>query len=188
VKNENTFKLLLDALFDLNKLLIQNNSSIELTIVGSMAIYLNGLELNRMTEDIDYINYSATAEFLSYTKIIEKKYNLPTDWINSRAQDIEPLPSDIEKKLKFDNRFSHIKLKFIDIDTAIEFKVYAYYIRALDKDLSDLRVLKPTKDQINAGINYTKTQIKHHHGQAQLIKDETEINRFWEFLIHELRI
>jgi hypothetical protein len=181
-----TFEILISALSDLNELLSENNTSVDLTIVGSMAIHLNGLNLNRMTEDIDYINYNATETFLKYTKQIAKKYDLPEDWINSRAQDIEPLPNEIQNKLKRDERFSHITLKFIDIDTAIQMKIYAYYVRGLDKDISDLKVLKPSFLQIASGINYIKKQIKHHHGAKQLDKDLDEINELMEFLKNEL--
>jgi hypothetical protein len=44
--------LLLKALDDLNLELKKENRFIELTIVGSMALYLNGLNFTRMTEDI----------------------------------------------------------------------------------------------------------------------------------------
>jgi hypothetical protein len=182
------FEILLNALFDLNELLLEHNSTIELTIVGSMAIYLNGLNIQRMTEDIDYINYDASSEFITLTQIIAKKHDLPNDWINSRAQDIEPLPANITQQLKTDNRFSNIKLKFINTDIAIQLKVYAYNIRGLEKDLSDLIILKPTREQLQAGLDYTKMQIRHHHGESQLLKDKKEINHYWEFLTRELRV
>lgn len=182
-----TFEILISALSDLNELLSENDTTVDLTIVGSMAIHLNGLNLERMTEDIDYINYSPTLIFQEYTQRIAKKYDLPPDWINSRAQDIEPLPDEIQKKLKRDERFSHINLKFIDIDTAIQMKVYAYYVRGLEKDLSDLRVLRPSKRQLESGVDYIKKQLRHHHGKSQLDKDKDEINKLLEFLKNELK-
>jgi len=186
MNTQSTFDLLLNALKDLNSLLKESNLHIELTVVGSMAIYLNGLDINRMTEDIDYISYDPSEEFIALTERISKKYKLPSDWINSRAKDIEPLPKNIENSLKLDNRFSNINLKFINIDIAIQMKVYAYYIRGLEKDISDLKVLSPTKSQIEKGLEFTKDQIRHHHGETQLNKDMVELNSFLEFLYDEL--
>jgi len=184
--NLRTTDVLINALSDLNDLLASSKTTIELTIVGSMAIYLNGLELNRMTEDIDYIDYNASDEFIQMTRSIAQKYDLPSDWINSRAKDIEPLPTEILKRLRLDNRFSNIVLKYIDIDTAIQMKVYAYYIRGLEKDLSDLKTLTPNTSQLTKGVEYIQTQIIHHHGKSQFNKDEAEINELLEFLKNEL--
>jgi len=179
-------KTLLSALNELNTKLSINDIHIELTIVGSMAIYLNGLNFTRMTEDIDYINYEASDEFLNIVEHISKEFNLPSYWINSRAKEIDPLPQELKNKLKSDNRYSNIALKYIDIETAIIMKVYAYYIRGLEKDLSDLKTLSPSSDQLSKGIDYIKMQIIHHHGKSQYEKDAAEIARFLEFLKHEL--
>jgi hypothetical protein len=63
MKSKNSFDILLKALSDLNSQLETDATFIDLTIVGSMAIYLNGLDIARMTEDIDYINFSASDDF-----------------------------------------------------------------------------------------------------------------------------
>ena len=152
-----------------------------------MAIHLNGLNFTRMTEDIDYINYRPTPQFLEITKRIATKFNLPNDWINSRANEINPLPIELKKKLKTDTRYSNIILSYIDIETTIIMKVYAYYIRNLEKDLSDLKLLSPTQEQITKGIAYLELQIKYHHGENQLLKDQGEIQNFKEFLKNELK-
>lgn len=186
MKSLSTFDLLLKALAELNEYLSQQATHVDLTIVGSMAIYLNGLEIDRMTEDIDYINYQPSKDFIKYAQIIAERYNLPSDWINSRAQDIEPLPAQLKRNLKVDNRFSHIKMKYIDTATAVQMKVYAYYIRGLAKDLADLKVLRPSKEQIKLGIEYTQTQIIHHHGLDQLEKDRDDLNQLFIFLTNEL--
>lgn len=139
-----------------------------------------------MTEDIDYINYEATEFFKVITTKIAKKYKLPTDWINSRANEISPLPKSLNSKLKTDNRYSNINLNYIDIETAIIMKVYAYYMRSLEKDLSDLKLLSPNRDQIAKGIDYIKTQIKYHHGENQLTLDSADIQKYEDFLKDEL--
>jgi hypothetical protein len=186
MKSKNTFDILLKALSDLNSQLKTDVTFIDLTIVGSMAIYLNGLDIVRMTEDIDYINFSAGDDFNDAVEKIAKDNDLPNDWINSRASEIDPLPIELKNRLKIDNRFSNIKLHFIDIETAIIMKVYSYYIRNLEKDLTDLIVLTPTEEQISKGISYIKTQVKHHHGDGQLKKDQSDIDSYKEFLINEL--
>jgi hypothetical protein len=186
MKSKNTFDILLQALSDLNSQLEKDATYIDLTIVGSMAIYLNGLNIVRMTEDIDYIDFSAGDDFNDAVEKIAKDNDLPIDWINSRASEIDPLPIELKDRLKVDNRFSNIKLHFIDIETAIIMKVYSYYIRNLEKDLTDLIVLTPIEEQISKGISYIKTQVKYHHGDGQLNKDLSDINSYKEFLINEL--
>lgn len=66
------FELLMSALSDLNELLSENDTTLDITIVGSMAIHLNGLDLLRMTEDIDYINYSPTPIFQKCTNVLSE--------------------------------------------------------------------------------------------------------------------
>jgi hypothetical protein len=178
--------LLLKALDDLNLELKKENSFIELTIVGSMALYLNGLNFTRMTEDIDYINYEATELFKHITEKIAIKYKLPIDWINSRADEISPLPKNLSSQLKTDNRYSNINLSYIDTETAVIMKVYAYYMRELEKDLSDLKLLSPTAEQLIKGIDYINEQIRYHHGDKQLKQDTEDIQSYEEFLKNEL--
>jgi hypothetical protein len=167
MQTRNTFDILLQALADLNSQLEASAIYIDLTTVGSMAIYLNGLDIVRMTEDIDYIHFSAGDDFNDAVEKIAKDNDLPNYWINPRASEIDPLPIELKNRLKTDNRFSNIKLHFIDIETAIIMKVYSYYIRNLEKDTSDLILLKPNQEQITKGISYIKTQVKHHHGEGQ---------------------
>jgi hypothetical protein len=186
MKSKNTFDILLNALSDLNSQLKADATFVDLTIVGSMAIYLNGLDIVRMTEDIDYINFSAGDDFNDAVEKVAKDNDLPSDWINSRASEIDPLPTGLKNRLKTDDRFTNIKLHFIDIETAIIMKVYSYYIRNLEKDLTDLIVLTPSQEQISKGISYIKTQVKHHHGNGQLNKDLPDIKSYEEFLINEL--
>lgn len=178
--------LLLKALDDLNLELNKENRFIEITIVGSMALYLNGLNFTRMTEDIDYINYEATELFKLITEKIAKKYDLPLDWINSRADEISPLPRNLSTQLKTDNRYSNINLSYIDTEIAIIMKVYAYYMRELEKDLSDLRLLSPTIELLLKGIDYIKEQIRYHHGEKQLKQVSDDIESYEEFLRNEL--
>ncbi len=139
-----------------------------------------------MTEDIDYINYEATELFKLITKKIAIKYKLPVDWINSRANEISPLPRNLSSQLKTDNRYSNINLSYIDTETAIIMKVYAYYMRELEKDLSDLKLLTPSAEQLLKGIDYINEQIKHHHGEKQLQQDSDDIKSYEEFLKNEL--
>ena len=178
----NEFEKLLSALSSLNSKLKEKDINIEITIVGSMAIYLNDFKIDRYTEDIDYISYRPDELFVSIIKDVAEEFDLKDDWINSRADSIKPLPEDIENNLIVDDRFSNIKLKVIKRNIIIKMKIYAAYIRGLEKDYEDLELLEPSKSEIENGIDFLEFSVSHHHGVAWLEKNRNDIINFTQRL------
>ncbi|RLA60268.1 MAG: hypothetical protein DRQ89_13090 [Epsilonproteobacteria bacterium] len=180
------FKELLKALELLNTKLVSNGTTADLTIVGSMSIYLNNFKIERFTQDIDYINYQPDDDFNSFVAEVAEELNLKDNWINSRAATLKPLPIDLKSKSKIDNRFSNIILRVINREVLIQFKIYAAYMRG-PKDLEDLSLLKPNNLEIAQGIEYIKYVILENHGQEQLDKETKDINKFERFLNEQFK-
>lgn len=174
----NQFEIMLEALKLLNDKLKKSGISISLTIVGSMAVYLNGIKLERYTEDVDFIGFEPNEAFDKKVLEVASELGLKDDWINARADSIKPLPKGLEENTLEDNRFSHITLYIVKKEYLIKMKIYAAYIRGQEKDFEDLMSLNPTKENINSGIEYIKESVFHHHGKSQLEKDNDEIESF----------
>lgn len=177
----NPFENLLKALDLLNSLLKAKNITADLTIVGSMSIYLNNYKIDRFTEDIDYLDYVPGEEFSSAVLEVAKTLNLKKDWINSKTGTIDPLPVNLHDNLTIDTRFSHITMKIISREVLIEMKVYAAYMRGAI-DLEDLMLLSPGKLEIKNGIEYLKKTILKNHGKKHLNKSRKDILDFERFL------
>ncbi|MBC74828.1 MAG: hypothetical protein CME64_11215 [Halobacteriovoraceae bacterium] len=180
----NSFEKMLGALKLLNQELVHKNTDVELTIVGSMAIYLNQEPISRFTEDVDFVGYTPDQRFTEAVRAVAHKLQLPEDWINDKADTIEPLPKNIENDVTTDERFSNIKLRIIKRKTIIKMKVYAYFMRQAQKDLDDLKLLAPTAEEFVKGVDYIKETIVFHHGKTQLTKQEDSIEKFTQFLLN----
>lgn len=178
----NNIDLLLNAVDSLNAKLAVRDIFIELTIVGSVSIYLNGLRVDHPTKDIDYIEYEPSDEFLNCVHEVANEAGLPKDWINNRADSIEPLPTEIKSEVFEDTRFSNIKMRVIKPSLITKFKIYAYYMRREDKDLVDLKNLVPSKSLIDDGIDFIKSTIIHHHGGEHLKREEEDLESFKRYL------
>ncbi|TDJ07566.1 MAG: hypothetical protein E2O68_03430 [Deltaproteobacteria bacterium] len=182
----NSFEELLKGLELLNAKLASKDATADLTIVGSMSIYLNNLKIERFTQDIDYINYEPDDDFNLFVAEVAEELNLKDNWINSRAATLRPLPIDLKDKLKIDNRFSNIILRVINREILIQLKIYAAYMRGA-KDLEDLSLLEPKVPEIAQGIEYIRYVILENHGQVQLDKEGKDISKFERFLNEQFK-
>lgn len=178
----NSFEKMLEALELLNHGLAERNTTVDLTIVGSMAIYLNNEPIARFTEDIDFVGYDPDERFLQEVAVVAQKLDLPEDWINDKADTISPLPDNLENDTIMNDSFSNIKLKIIKRKTIIKMKVYAYFMRQAQKDLDDLYLLKPKELELEGGVRYIEKTIIHHHGNDMLKKEKENIERFKQYL------
>ncbi len=175
-------ELLLNAVESLNVKLKERGIFIGITVVGSISIHLNGLKVDHETKDIDYIDYEPSEEFLKCVEEVAIDMGLSSDWINNRADSIEPLPKEINDEVIEDLRFSNIKMKVIKPSLIAKLKIYAYYMRREDKDLIDLKSIAPSKEWIDAGIDFIKETIEYHHGKSYRQKQDEEVEGLREVL------
>jgi hypothetical protein len=170
----NYFDNLLHALELLDRKLEASAIQIDIIIVGSMAIYLNDYKIERFTEDIDFVGYNETNVFLDLVKEVSRDCELKDDWINSRADTVKPLPNFEQNLIELD-RFTNINAKVINRETIIKMKVYAAYMRGQEKDIEDLILLKPNREEIVLGMAHIKMSIIENHNENQYLKFEKEL-------------
>jgi len=173
------------ALSLLNKKLKREEITVELTILGSMALYYHGIAATHLTGDIDFYENKLPERVEALFLEVAEELNLVSDWINNRSSTISPLPDGYELRLKKINTFSHIGLQLIAREDLVKLKVYAYYNRMANKDMEDLKLLNPSIELIGAGIKFIELQITHHHGTDELKKHLKNIKEFREHLYAE---
>ncbi|HXH74988.1 MAG TPA: DUF6036 family nucleotidyltransferase [Bacteriovoracaceae bacterium] len=173
------------ALSLLNKKLEREGITIELTVLGSMALYYHGISGTHLTGDIDFYENKLPERVEELFLEVAEELKLVSDWINNRSSSVSPLPDGYELRLKKINTFSHIGLQLISTEDLVKLKVYAYYSRMANKDMEDLKLLKPSRDLIDAGIKFIEFQITHHHGSDELKRHLKTIKEFREHLYVE---
>jgi predicted nucleotidyltransferase component of viral defense system len=174
------------ALTLLNTKLANKNIVFDITVLGSMALYLTGFNIQRKT-DLDICNENIKEEIKLFIIEVSQELGLAKDWINNRASSIKPLPSEFEYRLIHINKYSHINIKVFSKEDLIKLKVNALYSRDETKDLEDLKSLQPTANQLDDAISYIKEQIIYHHGKLELSKKNNELNLFRKELDETLR-
>ena len=166
------------ALSLLNKKLKREGISIELTVLGSMALYYHGISGTHLTGDIDFYENKLPVRVEALFLEVAEELNLVSDWINNRSSTISPLPDGYELRLKKINTFSHIGLQIFSTEDLVKLKIYAYYTRLANKDMEDLKLLNPSIKLIDVGIKFIEFQITHHHGADELKRHFKDIKEF----------
>jgi hypothetical protein len=175
------------ALSLLNKKLKRKGITIELTVLGSMALYYHGIAGTHLTGDIDFYENKLPERVEALFLEVAEELNLVSDWINNRSSTISSLPDGYELRLKKINTFSHICLQLISPEDLVKLKVYSYHSRMANKDMEDLKLLNPSIELIDAGIKFIEFQIIHHHGADELKRHIKNIKEFREHLYAEFR-
>ena len=178
-------ELINKALDLLNKKLQEEGISIEITVLGSMALYYHGFLESHLTSDIDFYEHQMPTRVEELFLEVAEEIGLASDWINNRSSSISPLPDGYEGRLKKISTLSHISIQLFSTEDLIKLKVYAYYTRMANKDMEDLKLLNPNRQLLDAGIKFLELQIIHHHGTDELKKHLKEINKFREHLYAE---
>lgn len=173
------------ALSLLNKKLEREGITIELTVLGSMALYYHGISGTHLTGDIDFYENKLPARVEELFLEVAEELDLVSDWINNRSSTVSPLPDGYGLRLKKINTFPHIGIQLISTEDLVKLKVYAYYTRMANKDMEDLKLLNPSIELIDAGIKFIEFQITHHHGSDELKKHLKNIKEFREHLYAE---
>jgi type IV secretory pathway VirB4 component len=173
------------ALGLLNKKLQAEGIIIELTVLGSMALYYHGITVSHQTGDIDFYENKLPVRVEELFLQVAEESNLSSDWINNRASSVSPLPQGYERRLKTIDTFSNVRIRLFSTEDLVRLKVYAYYSRLANKDLEDLKLLQPSRESLDAGIAFVELQIAHHHGSDELKKHRKTIAEFRTHLYAE---
>lgn len=173
------------ALRLLNKKLEREAITIELTVLGSMALYYHGISGSHLTGDIDFYENILPERLEDLFLEVAKELGLVSDWINNRSSTVFPLPKGYELRLKKINTFTHIAIQLLSTEDLIKLKIYAYYNRMANKDMEDLKLLNPSLKLIDEGVEFIELQITYHHGKEELKKHVKEIQEFRKHLYAE---
>lgn len=177
-----------EALSLLDKKLQKNSLSLNLTVLGSMALYLNGYSFDRQT-DLDVYNKNIDPDVICLINEVTQELGLSQEWINNGVSSIYPLPENYESRLAFDSSYKNIKLYIVSIDDLICLKVNAIYSRDLAKDIDDLKLLNPTESQLETALKYIKYFIEKNHSNSVtlILKLNKELDNFKEELNEKLK-
>lgn len=178
-------ELIDQALNLLNKKLEREGITVELTVLGSMALYYHGISGSHLTGDIDFYENKLPARVEELFLEVADEIGLASDWINNRSSSVSPLPVGYELRLKKVSTFSHIIIQLFSTEDLAKLKVYAYYSRMANKDMEDLKLLNPPRELLDAGIKFIELQITHHHGSGELKNHLKDIKEFREHLYAE---
>ncbi len=150
------FNLLLQ---ELDTRLKEINTTIEITVIGAYALILHGI-LRRYTVDIDTISEIKDQNVLNIIHDIGLKYGVP-GWLNDNAENII-LPDNYKNRLKRTLDYSNIIIYYVSRIDLIFLKVAAYFYRHEYelKDLSDLKALRPSKNEMKAALDFLLAKHK----------------------------
>lgn len=166
------------ALKLLDEKLEKKSLSFTITVLGSMALFLNGYTFHRRT-DLDIYNDTVPPEISELIDEISSELSLDKAWINNKASSISPLPFGFESRLStLNDGYKNLKVYLLSTEDLIFLKVYALFSREAIKDLEDLQKLNPSPIQLDNAIKYIQEVISTHHGKMALNKSENDLIEF----------
>ena len=163
----------LDHLDHLDKLLIKKSLQIEIVICGAYAIQLYGILRGFHTQDVDSLKHIDSIEVLKAIEEVGISFGLGPRWLNDQASTVS-IPKGAIERAKPIQKWTTIKASLIDRIDLIKMKASAFSIRREEtiKDWEDLRLLNPTKAEINAAIEFLMKTNSPPAGATRKIKDE----------------
>lgn len=149
---------LLDKALDLldNKLM-EKRLHVEIVICGAYAIHLLGIARSEHTLVIDSLIEVTSPDILKTIEEIGNELSINSRWLNDQAASVPIPPGAIERASPIP-RWNAIKAFLITREDLIKMKASAFSIRRdhTNKDWEDLLLLKPTKSEIDAAIDFVK--------------------------------
>jgi hypothetical protein len=154
-KNSNHPDSLMKALIELDHWLEEESIVLELEIIGSFALYLQGITHIR-TKDIDTVR-DLDEEIIKKVNTIAPKHGLVPLWLNDDSAGL-PRPKGFETRLTKKRIGNHLLLLVASRLDLIQLKAAAYIDRGNEdpKDLADLKNLKPTQAEIDEAISFIR--------------------------------
>ncbi len=148
---------LIRALNELDDLLSSLSLQLKIVICGAYAIQLHGFTRNLYTQDIDSLTRLDSPMILEAIQQIGKKLGLGSRWLNDQASTVS-IPDGTLERAKPLDRWKAIQASLIDRSDLVKMKVSAFSIRREEttKDWEDLELLKPTKQELDAAIDFLR--------------------------------
>lgn len=148
---------LLQALTELDRLLVKRRITLNIFICGAFAIQLLGFTRIEPTEDADSATPITNEDVLDLIKTVGKARGLGAKWLNDQASTVA-IPEGAESRAKAFGNWRNIKAILMDRSDLIKMKAAAFSTRRDEtlKDWEDLKVLKPTKREMDEAIAFLK--------------------------------
>lgn len=143
------------------------------TVFGSGSLILLGqISENRTTTDLDIIDPSIDIELMNAAISTAQKIQLNQNWLNSSGDVFsQKLKDGWKQRLKLVYQASNLEVYTLDRMDLILLKLYAYYKRGLNTDLSDLVSLTTDKEEIEVLINTRKDIFDSNKRSEIILKD-----------------
>lgn len=166
------------ALDELDAVLAEHKLTLDLLICGAFAIQILGYDRNLHTLDVDTVMKIHDPQILNLIAKVGANHGLSSNWLNDQASSVDA-PEGLIQRAKKLNRWSSINALIIDRTDLIKMKASAFSIRREEtsKDWEDLKLLTPTKEEIESAINFLK---KSNSPPSNASKDD--LNNFQETL------
>jgi len=146
-----------NALDALDSVLAQQKLKLDILICGAFALQILGFDRGVHTLDVDTVMKIDDPKVLNLIAEIGKQYGLSSNWLNDQAASVTT-PEDIFERAKKLDQWSSINAFVIDRVDLIKMKTSAFSIRREEtsKDWDDLKLLSPTKQEIEAAIGFLR--------------------------------
>ena len=163
------------ALTLLNDILAtQKSPEYWIVVCGGAALALSNL-VNRTTEDVDILALMESdggflispaplpTMLLDAAKLVAEELNLPPHWLNNGPSQNEGglfqmgLPSGTRERLDTMAFGKHLKVSIVSRRDQVFFKLYAAIDQPNSYHTSDLKLLKPTADEIRQAFAWART-------------------------------
>jgi hypothetical protein len=141
------------GLASLNKWLNTNNLKIDLFIIGSYALHLQGVQIERET-DIDPVNAINDEDIENEIHKISQE--LGYQWFDLGASSII-LPDGYEDRLELKETLTNINIYTLSLKDLTILKVAAYFHRkeqGIIRDLEDLIHIDPSMTDVNQAFDF----------------------------------
>lgn len=181
MKEKNLETQLEQALTLLNNELSNIGIKVPLIICGAFAIYLQGFSRLEQTQDIDCLK-PLPEELSEFISQISQKLRLSEKWLNDQASDLT-LPMGALNRTEEITKWSHLNVEVLHRKDLIALKAAAFFSRGTYtfKDWEDLKVLKPSHDEMNFAIDYMRVTCSPPPNAPKKFQQE------FEEVIHELK-
>jgi hypothetical protein len=147
--------MLSKMLKELDTWLVSKNRRIILHVIGGYALELKNIQRGFQTEDIDSVLKISESDVIERINFIGEKYN-NQNWFDFGASSLT-VPNGYQERLEIIKEYENIDLYVLSNVDIIKMKVAAYHSRkerGIYRDLEDLKMLRPTEEQISDAINF----------------------------------
>jgi hypothetical protein len=142
-------------LTELNEWLKRKNRTITLQIIGGYALELKQIRKDFLTEDIDSVVEISDEELIEQIGDLGEKFG-QAKWFDFGASSLT-LPDNYESRLEEFHGHSNIKIMLLSNGDLIKMKIAAFHgrrDRGILRDFDDLILLKPSKTDIDEGMEF----------------------------------